>query len=186
MFNKLFSRSKKEEPKNYMAMTVRDLEPGCILEYDLRTFEVMEAYEYDWGDNNFSKEYKITDGKDTLYFAVEEDDELELEMSKKVKIRKIQEDLADYLKDHKKPPNSITYKGIKYYYDEESPGYFRNCKNDRNDDDSWTEFMSWTCYDDDDQHILTLEQWGDNEFDASVGKVVKEFEISNILPKPNA
>lgn len=185
MFKNLFSKFKKEEPKDYMSMTVHDLEPGCILEYDMRTFEVKEAYEYDWGDNFFSKEYKISDGVETLFFAVEEDDELELEMSKKVKIRKIQEDLPDYLNDHKKPPNSITYNGIKYLYDEESPGYFRNCKDDREADDSWSEFISWTCYDDDDKHILTLEQWGDNEFEASVGTIIKEFQISNILPKPS-
>lgn len=186
MFDKIFSRFKKEKETNYSSMTVRELEVGCILEYDLRTFEIKEAYEYDWGDNFFSKEYKMTDGVQTLFLSVEEDDELELEVSEKIKIRKIQDDLPEYLKDHKKPPNKISHNGIKYLYDEESPGYFRNCKDDRESDDSWTEFISWSCYDDPEKHILTLEQWGDNDFEASTGVLIKEFQISNILPNPNS
>lgn len=185
MFNKLFSRFKKEEAADYASMTVRDLEAGCIFDYDMRTFQILEAYEYDWGDNSFSKEYKISDGAETLFLAVEDDDELELELSKKVKIRRVQDDIPEYLKDHQRPPRSISYEGVKYFYEEENPGYYRNCKDDRESDDSWTEFISWTCYDESEKQVLTLEQWGDNDFEASVGTVIKEFQISNILPKPN-
>lgn len=182
LFGNLFS--KNEESKDYGNMTVHNLEVGCVLEYDMRIFEVKEAYEYDWGDNCFSKEYKISDGTETLFFSVEEDNELELSMFETVKIRKIQEDLPEFIKGNKKPPNSIEYKGVKYILDEEAPGYFRDCRYPREKEDSWTEFVCWDYYDDDEKKMLSLEQWGDESFEASTGIVIKEFEISNILPKP--
>lgn len=186
MFDKLFSRFKKEkDAADYANMTVRDLEVGCILDYDLSTFVVKEAYEYDWGDNFFSKEYKISDGTKTLFLSIEEDDEMEIEVSEKVKIRRILDYLPEHLKENGKPPKSIVYNDVRYYFDEESPGFFRNCKDERESDESWTEFISWSCYDDSEKQILTLERWGEDDFEASVGKVIKEFQISNLLPKPS-
>ena len=158
-------------------MRVTDLKKGFVFDYDLSTWEVLEEYQYDWGDNYFSSEYKISNGTETCYLSVEEDDEVQLSISGKVKIRVIDENLPDYISKHEKAPSSLIYQGVKYFLEKESPGYFRG-----EGKPDWTELISWDYEDEKGEKILTVEQWGEFEFEASAGKMIKEFEISNILP----
>jgi len=183
MFKNLFNKKRKEEP-NPLDRTVRDLEQGYLFEYDLSTWEVKAVYEYDWGGNFFTREYKVSNGKETRYLAVEEDDELELVLSEKVKLKSIRSDLAKTIMDEKEPPESIAYKGKVFHLDEESPGYFRELPAD--DDDDWEEFVAWDYYDEEEEYCLTIEQWDHRSFEASYGKMLKEFEISEILPREQA
>lgn len=185
MFDKLLSKFRKPEASNITNMNVRNLAVGAIFEYDLRTFQVLEAYEYDWGGNSFSKEFKVSDGSETAFLAVEEDDHLEISYSKKLKIRLLQDNLPEYIHQHEKPPTVIDYDGSTYLYDGESPGFFRNMADNPKDDDNWSEFISWDFYAKNSNKVLSVEQWGEDAFEASVGKTVKEHEISNILPSPD-
>ena len=81
LFKNLFG-GKKEDPKPF-SRTPLDLDQGYIFEYDMQSWEVMAVYEYDWGDEDFSKEFKVSDGQNTYYLSVEEDDEIEMTWSKK-------------------------------------------------------------------------------------------------------
>lgn len=181
----LFDFFKKDKGPSYdpSNITIKDLNEGWVFEYDLKTWQVQEAYEYDWGGNFFTHEYKISDGDDTLFLEVEEDDELEIALYRKVKLLAIDEDLPETIEKDKRPPKKLIYEGVKYYRDEESPGYFRNMKDDEKDDENWSELISWTYYDDTDEKVLVIEQWGDREFEAAVGTYAESYEFSNILPK---
>lgn len=169
---------KQEEPEDY---TIHSFKKGFIFDYDLRAWEVKECYNYDWGDEFFSREYKVSDGAETSFLYVEEDDELELVMSKKINTRDVYEGLMEYVKVHEQPPKELTYEGTIYYFDEESPGYFQN---ESAGDEQWVEFISWDYYDKDEKFNLCIEQWDEKSFEASLGKVIGEHEISNILPNP--
>ncbi len=171
---------KRKQPK-YDSTNIRvtDLDVGFVFEYDLESWEVQASYEYDWGDNFFSKEYKINNGTKTLYLAVEDDDEISLSVSDKIKVRVLGENVLNDLMNHQKPPTTITYKDNKYFFEKESPGYF----NDIARGEDWVEFISWDFEDESGDRIITIEQWDEKEFEASAGKSIKEFEISNILPK---
>lgn len=184
MLKNILSKFRKPEDPIETDLSVRDLEVGSVFEFDLRTFEVREAFEYDWGNNSFSSEFKVSDGSETFFLAVEEDDELELSLMQKLKIRQVQDNLPEYIHQHEKPPTTIRYQGTTFLYEEESPGYFRNTKDDRNSDDSWSEFISWDYYSDEGNQLLSIEQWGEDSFEATVGRSLKEREISNILPSP--
>ena len=60
MFN-LFK--KKQEPTyDVTDLKITDLDVGFIFDYDLKSWVVREKYEYDWGGNNFSHEYKVDSG----------------------------------------------------------------------------------------------------------------------------
>ncbi|OYT10872.1 MAG: hypothetical protein B6I18_06835 [Bacteroidetes bacterium 4572_112] len=178
----LFSMFKKKDEPSYdpSNITVSDLAQGFVFEYNMTTWEVKEEYEYDWGENFFSKEYKISNGEETLFLSVEEDDELNLMMTKKIKLRKIDTDVADSIMKFNEAPREIMYEGKKYFLEKESPGYFRDISNDASD---WDEFISWDYYDDSEELYICVEQWDEKEFEAAAGFTIKEFEISNILPK---
>ncbi|MBT3880259.1 MAG: DUF4178 domain-containing protein [Candidatus Scalindua sp.] len=44
------------------------------------------------------------------------------------------------------------------------------------------EFLYWDYYDLSEEKTLTIEQWGEDKFDASVGNYVEEYQFTNILP----
>ncbi len=175
----IFDIFKKKEP-HYDSTNIRvqDLDVGFVFDYDLSTWEVQAIYEYDWGEDYFTREFKVSNGSITRYLAIEEDDELEISLSQKVKIRALDEDLMDTLMQSQQPPKKITYNDVTYKLDSEAPGYFHDVAKG----DSWEEFRSWDFEDKAGENVLTIEQWGEKEFEASVGRNLKEFEISNILP----
>jgi hypothetical protein len=160
---------------------IQDLDVGFVFEYDLSTWEVRDVYEYDWGDNYFTQEYQISNGTETKYLSVEEDDELELSIMDKIKVNSVNEKLLQHLIDYQKPPKSIVFNGIKFHLENESPGYFNHVTKG----DEWEEFRCWNFEDDEGKNMLCIEQWDEKEFEASVGTRIKEFEISNILPSEN-
>lgn len=179
LFNKLFGK-KEEEPIPF-SRSVRDLRLGYIFEYDMQSWEITGEYEYDWGDEEFSKEYKVSDGKQSFYLAVEDDDELELVWSVKIPLRKLGPEIAKKISEGSAPPETIIYEGQNYFLQEESPGYFNDMTTGEND--NWQEFIAWDYYNEDETLNLTIEQWGERSFEASAGKVISEFEISDILPR---
>jgi len=173
-----FFKKKKEPGYDPLNIRVTDLKLGFIFDYDLKSWEVVEEYTYDWGDNYFSKEYKISTGADILFLSVDEDDILELTLQKKIKLSSIDGDIEGEIINKKIPPKKVIYKGVDYYRDSESPGYFKV----ENSDKDWVEFISWAYYNEEEDRVLTIEQWDDREFEASYGKVIKEYEISGITP----
>ena len=81
------------------------------------------------------------------------------------------------MEENEKPPKKITLNGIKYFLDEKSPGY-----NKEIDQDNWTELISYDYLNNDEDKVLCIEQYDDESFEASVGIVIPEYYISNILP----
>ncbi|MFA8344304.1 MAG: DUF4178 domain-containing protein [Rhodothermaceae bacterium] len=175
---------KKDETPSYdpTNLKITDLNKGFVFEYDLQNWLVEEAYEYDWGDNCYSREFKISDGSKKLFLSVEDDDELFLSISQKIKIRSIDANLPEIIDKDERPPGKIEYNGIEFFLDQESAGYFKNL----NDADSEGEqVVTWEYYDEEEKYVLSLEQWGEFDFEASFGKVINEIEISGILPGEN-
>lgn len=177
----LFDFFKKKTPEyDVTNMSVHDLDVGFIFEYDLETWEVKEAYEYDWGANCYTREYKVSNGTETRYFSVEEEDDLEMCWMDKIKLIHIDENLQEQLISEQKPPKKIQVNGIDFFYEEVSTGYFQNGL--KRDENSWEEYRCWDFEDKSGENMLSIEQWDDEVFEASIGKTVKAFEISNILP----
>ncbi len=175
----IFDIFKNKEPHyDSTNIQVKDLDVGFVFEYDLETWEVQAIYEYDWGDDYFTREFKINNGSKTRFLSIEEDDELEISITKKIKIRALDENLTELLHDKQQPPKKITHEGVTYLLENEAPGYFHDIAKG----DHWEEFRSWDFEDDEGLKILCIEQWDEKEFEASIGKKIKEFEISNILP----
>ncbi|MFY0626042.1 MAG: DUF4178 domain-containing protein [Reichenbachiella sp.] len=171
---------KKEEPTyDVTNLTVEDLKMGFILEYDLNTWEVKEEYEYDWGNHNFSKEYLINNGSESLFLSVENKGDVFLTATKKIKIRELGSDIIDRTVADKTPPKEIKYNDVNYYLHSDVAGFCNDLSKKKED---WEELMAWEYYDDDEELVIGITQWGEREFDAVAGKVVKAFEVSNIIP----
>ena len=161
------------DPSN---IKINQLVKGSFVDYDLKTWEVSTVYEYDWGDNYFSDEFQLTTADETLYLNVEEDDELECTLASKINIHHIDGDIAEYILRNDSPPMKVVYEGETFFRQSENIGYFRNVENDK-----WSELISWSYYDKEQKKVLSIERWGEQEFEASIGRVAQEFEFTNII-----
>lgn len=178
-----FDKFKRNKETHYDSTNIKvnDLDVGFVFDYDLSTWEVLGIFEYDWGDNYFTREFKISDGSKTRFLSLEEDDEVELAVMDKIKVRALGEQVQTQLMNFQKPPSSFVYKGKTFLLEKEAPGYFHDIAKG----DNWEEFISWDFEDEEGKTLITIEQWGEKEFEASFGVSVQEFEISNILPAGN-
>ena len=178
MFN--FLKKKKEEPEyDVTNLSVRDLNFGFIFDYDMKSWVVKEVAEYDWGNNNFSKEYKVDSGDEVAFLSVEDDAELNISLTKAIKARKIDEDVIKILTDTQKAPDQLHYEGDVYYLSSESAGYFRDCGKKTED---WEELFSWEYYTEDEEKIISITQWDERTFDTYGGIVLESHQLSNFIP----
>jgi len=174
-----FFKKKDEEPSyDPTNLKLTDLNVGFIVEYDLQNWEVKKAFEYDWGNNYFTKEFQLFDGKDYVYLSVDDNTEMNLTVTKSIKVRHIEEGLPEYILSRETAPSKLNYEGITYFLNEDSAGY---CKELSADENSWAELINWDFYDKSEESVLSITQWGEKEFEANIGKVVKEFQFSNII-----
>lgn len=173
-----FKKDKKEDEPQFdpTEVTPADLKKGWFIDFEADTYEVKKEYQYDWGDEYFTKEVQLQCGDETLYLHIEEDDEVEYSISKPVNMLAIDEDLDTIIKDDEKPPKKIEYDGKKFFRTAEEAGYFIDP-----DKEGDQEFISWTYMDEENKYMITIEQWDEDEFEAHYGRIVEEFEFSNII-----
>jgi hypothetical protein len=125
----------------------------------------------------FTREFTITSKDKVRYLHIEDDGKLIITLSEEIKFRKLGVEVLDYIELNGKPPKKINFLGITYFLDEKSPGFYRNTENE-----SWEELISFDYLDDDEKKCLSISQWGDDDFEASFGEIIKPMDISNILP----
>ena len=177
----LFDRfKKKEEPKyDVTNLSVLDFDQGFVFDYNLKSWVIKEVYQYDWGKNNFTSEYKIDAGNEVGFLSVADEGELYISFSKPIKIQQLGEGLREQIRKNERAPERLVYEGVTYYLDEDSAGYFNDKTKGTND---WEELVSFDYLDEEEKLCLNITQWDDHNFEASAGVMVKPYEISNITP----
>jgi len=178
MFN-LFKKKSKEPEYDVTNLNVKDLNYGFIFDYDMKSWVVKELYEYDWGDNNFSKEYKVDSGDDVAFLGIEDDGELTITLAKSIKLRKIEENVFKQITEEKKAPDKIHYDSEVFYLHADSAGYFRDCVKESKD---WEELITYEYLNEEETMFVSLTQWDDRTVEAYSGIVIKSYQISNIIP----
>lgn len=175
-----FKKKKDEDDKPSYDPTntsVAQLVKGAFVDYDLKTWEVRAAYQYDWGDNFYADEFQLATADETIYVYVEEGDEgIECTVSQKLNIHALEGNIPDFIIQNESPPTQVKFQGETYYRDEESIGRYKDVEENR-----WQEMISWTYYDMNEEKVLSIERWGEEDFAASLGKVVQEFEFSSFI-----
>ena len=174
-----FFKKKKGPSYDVTNLGLNDLDVGFIFDYDLKSWVIKEMYEYDWGSNNFSHEYKVDSGDEVAFLSIEDSSDLVITLTKAIKIRKIDEDIARILSDTKKAPQQLHYEGEVYYLANESAGYFRDCGKKTED---WEELFSWEYFNENEDKIVSITQWDEHTFDTFAGLVLESHQISNLIP----
>jgi len=177
-----FKRKKDEEELKYdpTNMHVTQLAKGFFVDFTMESYEVHEEYEYEWEDGLIGKELQLFNGTKKLYLYMETDDDLELSIAEKIKLSAIDVNLARYIMEDDEPPAELEYQGVKYFLQKERLGHCHKKGTKKEDADA---LISWEFVDEFDTSVLTIERWGEKEFEAAIGENVREIEFSNIIPK---
>ena len=171
-----FKKNEPEESFDPLAdLILSKLKVGYVVDYDMVTWQVT-AHSYYEIDGDRIDEWELSDGQRTCYLEREDDDEVEWTLSQKLSLSKIDSDLRGHLKTNEDPPDTLTVDGVAYAGESTAAGeYYRDGKG------PGREFVGWD-YESEDGRSLSVEQWGEDEYEASLGQTVQEYQFSNILP----
>lgn len=172
-----FSKKKDEPELDPLAdLTLSNLKPGYMVDYDLKTWKVTAQHYYDYEGDRVD-EWELSCADEVAYLEREEDDEVSWTLTRKVALSDIEGNLRSHLRENDDPPEEITCKGIVYFGESSDVGRFY-----QDGEGEGRELIVWDYVDDSEKKTLSIEQWGDDDYAASVGEVVEEYQFSSILP----
>ncbi|MDM8538395.1 DUF4178 domain-containing protein, partial [Desulfobacterales bacterium HSG17] len=157
------------------------MKKGFYVDYDMKSWEVTAKNRYEWGSaSDVTLEWQLQAADDLIYLGMDQDDKVEWDISRPLAFRELGDTVRQAIIDTGDPPNEITYQDTVYYLEETGGGqFFKDNTGNGND------FIQWSYEDDTGKRYLTIEQWGEEEFAASLGSPVEEYEFHNILPSPD-
>lgn len=178
-FMDFFRKKKDKAPDPLEDLTLANLKAGCFVDYDMTTWKVSAHHYYDWGSGDRSDEWQLQSHDQTVYLERESDDEDVWSISRKINTNRLGPEIKQRIMDHGDPPDQIEFEGTTYYLEETSGGqYYKNGTGPGQD------LLSWGYEDDPGKKYLSIEQWDDSDFEASIGEPVEEYQFTNILPSP--
>ncbi len=164
-----FSKGKN----NSGGVNLFDLFSGSQFDYDAKTWTVGDITDCDWGDSE-SKVYDISSNGEKACLEVGiEDDELSITVTKQVPMSMLKGDVQAHIHQHDNAPQEVDMNGYIFFLADDYGGFCTNRNTGEKD-----EIYVWEYYDASENFILTIEQWGETEFEVAFGTVVKEHEIN--------
>jgi len=174
----IFRKSKKDGPDPLSDLSLSELGVGYLVDYDMKTWEVSARNYYEWGGGDISREWQLKSVDDVVYLEKESDDEDEWSLNRKIPFNRLDSEIREKIIETGDPPDEIVFEDISYYIEEMSGGQFY-----ANSKGSGKEMLRWSYEDDEGRRYLDIEQWGEEDFEASVGEPVEEYQFTNILPR---
>ncbi|MDW7690876.1 DUF4178 domain-containing protein [Flammeovirgaceae bacterium SG7u.111] len=161
-------------------LTVGNLQTGFLLDYDLKTWEVVNENQFDWYNGQSESEYKIT--ADTrqkfLNVRIENGQEVVIDF-KIISIYAINNRLEAEITLRNKPANILTFNEMPFYREGMTKeGIFFNITTK----DHGKKIDVWEYFNEARTEVLRIERHG-KDFRTFYGNVVSTLQFSDILPK---
>jgi len=173
-----FTKEKKPTLDPLKELTLANMKVGYFVDFDQKTWEVMAVNWYDFGQGDRSYEWQLQGADSTVYLELEQDDEEYWTLSWKIPFARLGAKVKEHLLEEEDPPDQIEFEGIVYYLEETAGGhYFKGGL------PPGKEFLRWSYEDNSGEKYLEIEQWGEEDFEATAGRPVEEYHFTNILPR---
>ena len=175
MFKKLFKRSEASNEPEFPEIAMNCLGIGDLFDFDLTTWEVVSSSQSDY-DGHIESEWEVRGGVDSrTLVAIPDGGEWNYQWLEEKNLSDLGlNNVMNELKSEKDPEENLHIEGLNYIGYEAGGGIYKGSNEER-------PFLYWS-YETDHDHVLNIVQWGDNEFSATIGMRVDEFQFSNILP----
>jgi hypothetical protein len=162
-FRKLFT--KKEERPIVQERTVFNLQTNDIVTYELEDYQVVGKLSY--SDHGFTwHAYQLQSTDRVIWLSVEMDDELELGIYEKCKLK-----LTEPI------PKEINFEGTTYYLEEQGVAQVSGVGRGQNVNGATCKYFGFC--DEEEEAFLSVEIWG-SEVEVSKGYSVEEYELKII------
>ncbi len=169
---------KKNELDPLKDLTLKNMKPGYYVDYDMKTWQVTAYNHYDWGDREYTYEWQLKTADDIIYLEREPDDEDYWCICRRISINRLgPPGIRDYILEHEDPPDEIVYENTTYYLEQSGGGQFL-----KDGKGEGKKLLKWDYEDDSGSRLVSIEQWGEEDFEASAGTAVEEYQFTNILP----
>jgi len=133
----------------------------------------LKTYEYYWGNKLSTYEFLIGADIELMYLSVESNSgQLHITLEQEIDIEFLNSNLLESIETIEVPPPTLLYEGKQYLFDRESIG---RCHLEG--EETWTDVVSWDYIDKENQHVLCVEKWGNDEIFVSRGKTLKSSEF---------
>jgi len=176
IFDIFFKKDKKNE-RDPLNLSLSTMQSGDYVDYDMRTWQVKQTAHYEWGANDITKEWQLVSGNETIYLEMESGDESSWSISKKINIAQLGDNVRKAIIDNGDPPESIGFDGTEYSMVVSGGGFYYEHGKPLSQ-----KLLKWDYSDDSGEKFISIEQWGENEFDASEGISAHEYQFNNITP----
>ncbi len=175
-FKKWFGKEDDDQEESYLDLTLERMKAGYMVDYDLKTWEVIGCNTYDY-DGFPTREWELRSGDEVRFLERGvEDGKVELTLTQKIHVNQIKESVADAIVSEEDPPQEVHFDGRSYEAVESSAGLFRE-----GGDGEEREFVNWS-YEAGEDRVLFISQWGERDFAAYEGEYVEEYQFTDILP----
>ncbi|SLM33216.1 conserved hypothetical protein [Desulfamplus magnetovallimortis] len=158
-------------------LTLASMKKGYYVDYDMKTWQVTSCNRYEWGPRDITWEWQLQCHDDVIYLEREHDDEDYWSISRKIPFSRLDPGIREKIIRSDEAPDNLLFEGTVYYIDETGGAHFFG-----NDSVQGQEVFKWDYADETETKYLTIEQWGDNDYELSVGTSVQEYQFSDILP----
>ena len=173
----IFGSSKKDEQDINLNHSVRDLQQGWILDYDLRSWEVTDVAQWNWENAGQDKEFTITDGVDTFYLGLSRVQERPYGLFWEADYLSIPTSFRQRIGTRNQPPEEFAWQGKTYRFRDAGKARVSSLT-----EDSFT-VVNYLYETADRTHALSINNYGAMSYEAYAGKYLERFEIGNILPR---
>ncbi len=173
-----FLKKDKKTGRDPSDLKLSTMKSGDYVDYDLKTWQIKQTGFYEWGANDTTKEWQLKSGNEIIYLELESEDEEEWSVSRRISFSELGEKVKKSISDSGDPPDSILYENTEYYLEISGGGhYYENGK------PLSKKLLKWDYTDKSGEKYLSIEQWGENDFDASTGIPAYEYQFCNITPE---
>lgn len=173
-----FKKDKDKGPDPLRDLIPANMKTGYFVDYDMKTWEVTAHNRYDWGEGDITHEWQLKSGDEVVYLELEPDDEDDWSLSRKIAFSRLGSQIKNRIMETGDGPDEIVFEGEKFYLEEMAAGHIL-----KEDQSQGRPLLRWSYEDEGDRRYLCLEQWGEEEFEASIGEPVQEYQFTNILPR---
>lgn len=167
----------KKQTRNGCEMPIfqlSDLNIGSEFDYNFSSWQVAQCYDYEWHDGSQSLEYEVNNGKDcgTMYVDIENGF---IRFVSRINMDLIADDTFNEIKNYNNPPRLITINNKNFLFNQELIGacFEKNKEIGR-------DLIVWDYIDESNRFSLSIELWSYDYFEVYMGKILNDFEISNI------
>ncbi|MEA2059261.1 MAG: DUF4178 domain-containing protein [Thermodesulfobacteriota bacterium] len=164
-------------PDPISQLSLADMKKGYFVDYDMKTWEVVSENRYDFGSEDIVYEWQLAAHDETVFLEREVDDEDYWTLNTKLPFLKLDAETRTALTKSETPPETMQFQGKTYFLEETGGALFY-----KDSSTQGKEVFKWDYCTEDQSQWLTVEQWGEHEYELSKGIKVEEYQFSNILP----